>query len=112
MAQWRVDSGSRWLGCGLVCGSRSRFFALENYPIAEQKIEERADGDGNQVREQVVHVELADERAHDEQVAGNRNGSVGGIELGESCERLEAMRGGTVLPGEALVPEEVVDDGG
>ena len=47
-----------------------------------------------------------------QQVADDRNSAIGGVELGESGERLPAMGGRTVLPGEALVPEKVVDNGG
>ncbi|MFZ3264940.1 MAG: hypothetical protein WA172_13140 [Terriglobales bacterium] len=43
---------------------------MKDQTIAEQKIYERADCYGDQVRDGVVHVHLADERSHDQEISG------------------------------------------
>lgn len=65
--------GVCWAGCN-----------FEDDAITEQKVHQRADGDGDEVRRNVVEFELPNEEAHQEEIPHNGDGAVAGVELHES----------------------------
>jgi hypothetical protein len=84
----------------------------ENPLIAHQKVHDRAEADGQDVRDEIVQVQNSDEDLHDDQVTQNRDESGCQVEAQQALERLgppAAPAAGTCPP---LVPHEVVKDGG
>ena len=76
MARRKNFSGGNWR-----VNERRCLRALKDQTIAEQKICERADGYGDQVRDCIVHVHLADERSHDQEISGQRDRAVDDVKL-------------------------------
>src|SRR5512146_2238333 len=65
----------------------------EDHAVAHQKIGQAAERDGQQVRQNVMQTEVADQQPHQQQ------------------RRLPQVDARAIRPGEALVPDEVVDYG-
>ena len=84
---------------------------IEYEPFPEQEVHQGTSCHRDQVGDDIVHVELPHQEAHDEQIADERNGSVAQVELREPHQRLQSVCCRPVAPSEALMPEKIVDDG-
>src|SRR5579859_7305693 len=84
---------------------------LENESVAQQKIHQRTNDNRNQIGHDIVDLQFPHEQPHQHEVPSQRYRSITEVELRQPEQRLQPPRSWTVCPGEALVPQEIVDDG-
>src|SRR5512146_1782211 len=83
----------------------------EDHAVAHQKIGQAAERDGQQVRQNVMQTEVADQQPHQQQVPADGHRACGQVEAQQPQRRLPQVDARAIRPGEALVPDEVVDYG-
>ena len=83
----------------------------EDEPLSEGEIDDGTDSDRDKVGDhRTGHVKAADEQPHDGHIANEREDPVAEVESKQAEEAL-TRTAWTVLPGEALMPGKVVEDG-
>src|ERR1035438_8608905 len=82
---------------------------IEHETVAKQKIHRRTNDDCQQVRCEIVKSQFAHQQSHRDKVPDNGNRSIADVELNQPDQRLHRPHSLPVRPGEALVPQKIVD---
>lgn len=81
------------------------------YPaITSQKINDKTCGNGYDVGEQHGKAQTSNEQAHQDQIANLRNQTIAQLKAPKRGREALPARSGAISPGEAAVPQKVVDD--
>src|SRR6185295_15269763 len=84
----------------------------EDEGFARREVDERARDDRDEIGDDWMQEKTSGEDRHDRDVADERDRAIQQVEASQPGRDLAARSRGPIAPGPALMPEEVVEDGG